>query len=315
MAMRFSARMCSGTAAKLRNSVTDLRWPGSRMRVRVELRQVVRVDMRRCPVEIAQFAQFLGRHHDLVRSAPAENDDPLELGGTERFERMADDVAAFELAIGLGEDPRDVERDVAHADDHRGLAREIGIEIRELRVPVIPADEGRAAENIAQIVARYVEIAVVRGAGGEHDRIVEPGQLGYRHVPPDGDIADEADILGQRGLLVAAGNALDRLVVGRDAGADQAVGNGEAVEHVDPDVVAEGLLCRFGGVVPGRTGSDNGDVAHGAPPRRELIRAVPHCKAGLRNSPLWRSDRLTVFQSEARMRAAWIGPSNLHVAR
>ena len=89
----------------------------------------------------------------------------------------------------------------------------------------------------------------LRRAGRQHDRVVELLQLGDRDVAADRDVADEAHVVGQRDLLVAARNGLDRLVIGRDAAADQAVGHRQAVEHVDPDVVAERLLRGFGGVV------------------------------------------------------------------
>ena len=36
---------------------------------------------------------------------------------------MGDDIRPGELAFGLGQDPRDIERDIAHADHDRVLAR------------------------------------------------------------------------------------------------------------------------------------------------------------------------------------------------
>jgi len=41
-------------------------------------------------------------------------------------------------------------------------------------------------------------------------------------------------------------------VVGRDAGPDQAIRHRQQVEDVDPNLVAEFLLRRFGGVISGR---------------------------------------------------------------
>src|SRR5690606_14478565 len=131
-------------------------------------REVAWIDMGRGALELAQLAEFLGRHHDLVWSAAAKNDDPLEPGSTQRFQRMADDVAAGELGFRFGKNPRDVQRYVAHADHHRGLAGKIGIEVSELRMAVVPADEGGAAERVAQVRPRHRQLAVLRRSGRKH---------------------------------------------------------------------------------------------------------------------------------------------------
>ena len=53
-------------------------------------------------------------------------------------------------------------------------------------------------------------------------------------------------------------------MVGRDAGADQAIGDGQAVDDVDPDLLAEQLLARLGGVIARRTRTDDRDMPHPA---------------------------------------------------
>eukprot|EP00456_Euglypha_rotunda_P046774 TRINITY_DN37256_c0_g1_i1.p1 TRINITY_DN37256_c0_g1~~TRINITY_DN37256_c0_g1_i1.p1 ORF type:complete len:134 (+),score=20.27 TRINITY_DN37256_c0_g1_i1:40-402(+) len=75
-------------------------------------------------------------------------------------------------------------------------------------------------------------------------------------------MADEADIVGERDAFVTARHCLDRLVVGRDPGADQAIGDGQAVDDVDGDVL--GFLQGFGGIVAGRTRTDDRDMTHSA---------------------------------------------------
>src|SRR3546814_2268542 len=74
------------------------------------------------------------------------------------------------------------------------------------------------------------ERAVVRGAGREHDGVGERHQFVDGHVAADRDMADKADIVGQRDAFVAARHGLDRLMIGGDAGADQAIGN-RSEEH------------------------------------------------------------------------------------
>ena len=159
----------------------------------------------------------------------------------ERIERVADDVRSFELMPRLRQDAGDVERDIAVADDRRVGAVERRIEIGEVGVAVVPADELGRADHAGQILARNAELAVMRRADREDHRIVEFEQLVDRHVGANGDIADEADAFGLGDLVVALGDRFQRLVVGRDAEADQPVGHRIAVEDVDAGVVPYAL--------------------------------------------------------------------------
>ncbi len=156
-----------------------------------------------------QLAQFLGRHHDLVRPAAAEHGHALDPRGAQRIEGMRDDVRAGEFVASLGQDAGDVESDVSHADHHRVPTRQIGGEPGEFGMAVVPADESRAAEDIARIGPVDRQLAVLRRPGRQHHRIVETGQLGDRHVASDLDVADEADIIAVGRLLVTARDRLD----------------------------------------------------------------------------------------------------------
>src|SRR6185312_1793455 len=82
-------------------------------------REVAQIDFRNRGFEMAELAQLLGGHGDLVRAAAAEDGDGADGGAVERVERMANDVGALELVPGLGQDPRAIERDIARADDYR----------------------------------------------------------------------------------------------------------------------------------------------------------------------------------------------------
>jgi hypothetical protein len=142
-------------------------------------------------------------------------------------------------------------------------------------------DEGGAAEHVRQVRARNLQRPVLRCAGRQHHRVVKPLQLGNGHVAADRDVADEAHVVRQRGLLVAPRDGLDRLVIGRHAGADQAVGNRQQVEDVDPHILPEFLLRRFGGVITCRARPDDCDVAHAAvSPAAMLSWLVARCKSG-----------------------------------
>src|SRR3546814_10013229 len=75
----------------------------------------------------------------------------------------------------------------------------------------------RSADHTVKVGAGDVERPVVRCAGREDDRVVEPDKLVDRHVAADRDMADEADIVGERRAFVTARHRLDRLMIGGDA--------------------------------------------------------------------------------------------------
>ena len=90
----------------------------------------------------------------------------------ERVERVADDVRAVELGAGLGQDARAIERDIAVADDRRVGAAERRIEVGEIGMAVVPADELGRADHAGQILARDAELAVVRRADRQDHRVI-----------------------------------------------------------------------------------------------------------------------------------------------
>lgn len=197
-----------------------------------------------------------------MRPAPTEDDDAADRGALERVERVQHDVAALEFGGRLGEDSRDVERDIAHPDDHRRLAREVGVEPGELWMAVVPADELRAPVNPGEIGTLDRERPVVRRACRQHDRVVKRLQFGDRDIAADRDVAYEPDMVGKRGLFIASRDGLDRLMIGRDPRPDQSVGHRQAVEHIDPHIAAPFLLRRLGRVISRRAGADNRDMPH-----------------------------------------------------
>ncbi len=122
---------------------------------------------------------------------------------------MGDYICAFKFRFCLGQDTRHIECDIAHADHDRMLAAQIGIEVRELGMAVIPSDECRASKDVGQILTFDAEFAIMRRAGSDHDCIVQSTQFGNRYILPNPHIADKAYILRERGLFVAFGHTLD----------------------------------------------------------------------------------------------------------
>ena len=69
-----SARVALGDRGEAAQVRDRLAHAGFEQRVLAEIGQVGGIDARAGALEVHQFAQFLGRHHDLVRPAPAEDD-------------------------------------------------------------------------------------------------------------------------------------------------------------------------------------------------------------------------------------------------
>ena len=104
----------------------------------------------------------------------------------ERVERMADDVRAFELVRGSWTGcARNRARHCRCRSTAAWRAAERRIEVGEIGMAVVPADELGRADDAGQVLAGNAELAVVRRAGGEDHRVVEVEQLGDRDVAAD----------------------------------------------------------------------------------------------------------------------------------
>jgi hypothetical protein len=93
-------------------------------------------------------------------------------------------------------------------------------------VAVEPGDELRAAEAARQVDAGDVEVAVLLGAGREHDGVVVAAQLVELDVDAVLDVAEQAHLRLRQHLVQRLDDALDARVVGRDAVADEPNGAG-----------------------------------------------------------------------------------------
>src|SRR5439155_25235967 len=105
-------------------------------------------------------------------------------------------------------------------------------------------------------------------------------------------------------LVVALGDRLQGLMIGRNAEADEAVGNRIAVEDIDARLLAIGLFQRLGGVEARRPRSDHREMPH---PLLQCCFIVLSGKV-VGRQPLWwsSSSRLPFFCS-----IAWIGVANI----
>ncbi len=211
-------------------------------------------------LQIAQLAQLGVGEGGLGGSAAADDDDLLDLAVLEHVERVVGGVGERELGVREREHAGDVERDVAVADDKRARHREVELELAMVGVAVVPADEVGRGPTAGERFTGDAERPVGGRAGGVDDGVVALKQLLTRDVCPEFDVSEEAEARVQRGLLVDAHDGLDLGMVGRDAGAHEAVRRGQALEHVDVEVAF--LEQMAGGVEAGGTGADDGD-AHG----------------------------------------------------
>ncbi len=134
--------------------------------------------------------------------------DLAEAGADDRLDRGVGRIRGRQLLPGECQHPRDVERDIPVADDDRVLSREIERELLEVRVAVVPGDELGRSPRPREILARNPEPAVGLGPHRVNDRVVERGELILRHVPPDLDIAEEAEAGSLRDPLESARDRL-----------------------------------------------------------------------------------------------------------
>ncbi len=265
--------------------------------------------MRRGAREVGELAEFLWRHRDLVGATSPADEDAPHARGRQRIERMVDDVRSGELLGGLGEDARDVERDIAIADHRYRCAVEGRGEVGMVGVAIVPADERGRSDHAGEVCAGNAERAIGGCAGRDHHRVVEAAQLLDRDILADRDMAEETHRGFGRDAFVAARDRLDRLVIGRHARTDQTKGHGLLVDQVDPHIVAERPEAGFRRVEAGWPRSDHRDVAHAdLPPRWEghaslrsamrkrgaRVSPTPLRRVSARPAPLrprWRADR------------------------
>jgi hypothetical protein len=123
-------------------------------------------------------------------------------------------------------------------------------------VAVVPGDELGRGKAAGQILAGDPERLVGLRARGVHHGGVVPHQLGVRDVGADLDVAEEAAAALERLPVERVLQALDLLMVRRDAAAQQPPGRRQPLEQVDLGVAA-GAQQGGGRERPGRSGADD----------------------------------------------------------
>ena len=141
---------------------------------------------------LAELAQLDRGELDVGGAATAEHVHVGDGRCLEPCEHVVGDLGRAQVDGVLREDARDVERDVAVADDgdlgrvERPLAGHVGVAVE-------PRHEVGGAVRAGQVDARDVERGVADRAGREDHGVVALLQLVERDVAADLDVADEAD--------------------------------------------------------------------------------------------------------------------------
>ena len=147
-------------------------------------RQLRRVQHRGAVLELAHLAQFDIAEFGMVRRAPAEHIDVADRRGVDCRGGIVGQIGRRHLLRRLGQNPGDVDRDVAHADHRDRLRLQRRIEIAEIRMAVVPADEGGDPQHARLVVAGNPERPVDRGAGRQHNRVIHGAQRAQADIVP-----------------------------------------------------------------------------------------------------------------------------------
>jgi hypothetical protein len=230
---------------------------------------VRRVDHDVHVAQVREGEQLRAGERGLGGAAPPEDDDLLDPAARERLERVVGDVGAAQVVDPQAEDAGDVECDVAVADDHRALARQVEGRVAEVRVAVVPGDERGGRVAARQVLARDAEVPVVGCAHGVDHGVVVREQLLVGQVTAHLHVEVKAEVRGPGRPLERPRDALGPLMVGGDPGAHEPPRGRQPVQHLDLDGVAVGEeVSRSVGAR--RAGADDGHAQrfHAAAPAR-----------------------------------------------
>jgi hypothetical protein len=146
-----------------------------------------------------------------------EDRDLVDAAGVEHLDCVISRVGGRELGGRQREHPRDIERDVAAADDHRVLGPQVKLQPAVVRMPVVPGDELGRGVRAAQALTGDPEPLVGRCTDRVEDEVIVLEQLLARDIGTQLDMTEEAEpiVLGRLGE--GSRHRLDLRVIRRDA--------------------------------------------------------------------------------------------------
>ena len=179
---------------------------------------------------------------------------------------MIGDVRVGHLFFGLDQHARGVDRYIAVADDHHRIRVQIGLEVGEVGMAVIPTDKISRSKDADLVLTGNAELAVAWCADGQNDGVVHLLEFLERDIPTDFDIAVIGDAIGQGGLLVDARDFLGGLMIGGNAAANKTERRGQAFDNIDAYILVA-LAKSIDRVEPAWSRADYGNVYwHKFPP-------------------------------------------------
>ena len=121
---------------------------------------------------------------------------------------------------------------VTVADHNHVAGVEIRVEVAQIRVSVVPADECRRPDDPDLVFAGNADKAVVTRADGKNDGVVHFAKFAKRDVAPDFDIPIEVAFFRHRGLLERARHFFRCLMIRGNAEADQSIRRRETIDQI-----------------------------------------------------------------------------------
>ena len=171
---------------------------------------------------------------------------------------MGGDVGIFQGIRIAGEYPGHVDGHVPDADHGGPFAGQVESELPEIGMAVVPAHELRGGEAAGKVLPRDPHLPVGGGSRREYRGVVKPAHVLQGDVPSELDVPEEPESRPGRRFLEHPGHAFDLGVVRGHSAADEAVGRGQAVEHVHGRGDVRPGQELFGGVEAGRPAPENG---------------------------------------------------------
>jgi hypothetical protein len=220
--------------------------------------QVALAQHRAQAFELAEFGEFGTGEAGLDRAAATDHVDIGDAGGLDRGCRMGTEIACCQFRWRLGQQAGDVDGHITLADDGDTVA-ELRVQVGEIGMAVIPADESHRTIDAGKVCARDPERAILVRADRQHHGIVMRLQHAERQVGADLQPAKETDIRVGEQAVELPRHSLGSLVVRRHAETHQAIGGGQTVDHID---LQSGILADqgIGAKQAGGAAADNGDM-------------------------------------------------------